>query len=99
MEKLSSTKLVFGAKKVGTVFIRINRYEKANETVLQTGSSSDYERKGTARIRMCPSSSWDSNPATLSHFPLLGPREKWEDFHLLFILMSPKMCAHHWTMC
>ena len=75
------------------------RYEKANETVLQTGSSSDYERKGTARIRMCPSSSWDSNPATLSHFPLLGPREKWEDFHLLFILMSPKMCAHHWTMC
>ena len=40
----------------------------------------DYERKGTARIRMYPSSSWDSNPATLSHFPPLGPREKWEDF-------------------
>ena len=100
MEKLSSTKLVFGAKNVGTVVIRIN-WDMRREMRLscKLAAPGDYERKGTARIRICPSSSWDSNPATLSHSALLGPREKWEDFRLPFILMSTKMCAHHWTMC
>lgn len=57
------------------------------------------KEREVARTRPSQSSRLGLKPGHLVPFPVLGPKRKWQSLYLLWLLISPKMCASCRAVC